>query len=76
NINGTEWDFATDKVSATVELPEGIKPTKVWGYTGRRGEKGKDFRAELTGTGATIAATRPFRARENLTVVLEWPPGL
>ncbi|MDP6207883.1 MAG: DUF2207 domain-containing protein, partial [Roseibacillus sp.] len=76
NINGTEWDFATDKVSATVELPEGIKPTKVWGYTGRRGEEGKDYEAVRTETGATIATNRVLSRRENLSVVLEWPPGL
>jgi hypothetical protein len=76
NVNGTEWEFPADKVSATVVLPEGIKGTKVWGYTGTRGAQGEDYRAEVTETGATIEATRPFRARENLTVVLEWPPGL
>jgi len=76
NVNGTEWGFPAGKVSATVVLPEGIRGTKVWGYTGKRGAKGQDYKAELTGTGATIEATRPFRSKENLTVVLEWPPGL
>ena len=76
NVNGTEWEFPADEVSATVQLPEGIKGTKVWGYTGRRGAQGEDYRAEVTGTGASIEATRPFGARENLTVMLEWPPGL
>jgi len=76
NVNGTEWEFPADKVGATVVLPEGIKGTKVWGYTGTLGAQGEDYRAEVTETGATIEATRPFRARENLTVVLEWPPGL
>ena len=76
NVNGTEWGFPAEKVSATVILPPGIKGTKVWGYTGKLGERGKDYRAELTETGGTIEATRPFRERENLTVVLEWPPQL
>jgi len=76
NVNGTEWEFRVNKVSATVVLPEGIKGTKVWGYTGKRGAKGEDYRGELTETGATIEATRPFGARENLSVFLEWPPGL
>ena len=76
NVNGTEWKFPADKVSATVVLPEGIKGTKVWGYTGKRGAKGEDYTAELTETGATIEATRPFRGKENLSLVLEWPPGL
>jgi hypothetical protein len=70
NVNGTEWEFPADKVSATVVLPEGIKGTKIWGYTGTRGAQGEDYRAEVTETGATIEATRPFRARENLTVML------
>ena len=76
NVNGTEWEFPADEVSATVQLPEGIKGTKVWGYTGKLGEQGEDYEATLTETGATIEATRPFRAKENLTVMLEWPPGL
>ncbi len=76
NVNGTEWEFPADEVSATVQLPEGIKGTKVWGYTGRHGAQGEDYRAEMTGTGASIEATRPFREKENLTVMLEWPPGL
>ncbi len=76
NVNGTEWPFPIDEVSATVQLPEGIKGTKIWGYTGRRGAQGEDYSAEVTGTGASIEATRPFREKENLTVMLEWPPGL
>jgi len=76
NVNGTEWEFPADKVGATVVLPEGIKGPKVWGYTGTRGAQGEDYRAEVTETGATIEATRPFGPKENLTVVLEWPPGL
>ncbi len=76
NVNGTEWPFPADRVSATIQLPEGVSGEKVWGYTGTRGKQGKDYKATLTKTGATIMATRPFRAGENLTVVLEWPPGL
>lgn len=63
-------------MSATVVLPEGIRATKVWGYTGKDGDWGEDYPAKLTETGATIKATRSFQARENLILVLEWPPGL
>ena len=76
NVNGTGWGFPTDKVTATVTLPEGIKGSKVGGSTGKHGEQGKDYKATLTKTEATITATRPFRAGENLSIVLEWPPGL
>ena len=76
NVNGTEWGFPADKVTATVHLPSGIKGTKVGGSTGKLGQQGKDYRAELTETGAKIVAARRFQPKENLTVVLEWPPGL
>ena len=75
NVNGTEWGFPSDKVSATVVLPEGIEPAKVWGYTGKRGEQGEDYRVELNGNTATVEATRAFAPKENLTVVVEWRPG-
>jgi len=76
NVNGTGWSFPIDEMSATVTLPAGIKGTKIRGYTGKLNEKGEDYRAELTETGATIASTRPFDPKENLSLVLEWPPGL
>ena len=76
NVNGTQWPFPASSVSATVLLPEGVRGKKVWGYTGTRGKKGGSYSAVLTPTGATIAATRPLRSRENLSLVLEWPPGL
>lgn len=76
NVNGTGWSFPIDEVSATVALPAGIEGTKIRGYTGKLNEKGEDYRAGLTETGATIAATRPFEPRENLSLVLEWPQGL
>ena len=76
NVNGTEWSFPVDQVSATVTLPQGIEGNNLWGYTGRLGEKGEDYRGELTATGATIEATRPLGPGENLTVALDWSPGL
>lgn len=67
NVNGTEWGFPTDQVSATVVLPEGIEATMVSGSSGKRGEKGKDFEARSSGNMATFAATRGFGPNENLT---------
>ena len=71
NVNGTEWEFPADKVSATIRLPEGIEGSKIWGYTGKLGEQGEDYRGKLTAAGASIEATRKFNARENLSLVLE-----
>ncbi|MDE0596479.1 MAG: DUF2207 domain-containing protein [Roseibacillus sp.] len=76
NVNGTEWAFPIDKVSATVVLPDGIVATKAWGYTGKRGAKGEDYRARIEGKGAQFETTRGLRKKENFTLMLEWPPGL
>lgn len=75
NVNGTEWGFVTDAVSARVVLPEGIEVSRVDGSTGKYGEEGTDFRAESEGKVATFASTRRFGSREGLTIVVEWPPG-
>ena len=58
NVNGTEWGFPTDKVTATVTLPEGIEVTRVDGSTGRHGAKGTDFKAEKKGNTASFSSTR------------------
>jgi len=76
NVNGTEWNFVADKVSAAVTLPDGIEGTKIWGYTGTRGKQEENYIAALTGSGATIETTQRLRKKENLTFALEWPPGL
>ncbi len=75
NVNGTEWGFPSDKVTATVTLPEGLGVTRVDGSTGRYGDTGRAFQAESTGSRATFAATSSFAAKEGLTIVVEWPPG-
>ena len=48
NVNGTEWQFPTDEVTATVTLPAGIKGTEIWGYTGKLNEKGESMCAGLS----------------------------
>ncbi len=47
NENGTGMHFSMEKVSAAVTLPEGIVPETVLqdGYTGKGGEKGRDYRS-------------------------------
>jgi len=76
NVNGTEWGFRIQKMTATVVLPEGIEISKAWGYTGKSGETGEDYTVRIDGNTAAFETTRSFDAGENLTVTVEWSPGL
>ncbi len=76
NVNGTEWEFPTDQVSATVVLPKGLVINRVDGSTGSYGEQGRAFRAEMDLGTATISSTSPMNSKEGLTIVVEWTPGL
>lgn len=76
NVNGTEWAFPIDKVTAVVEWPEGITPTKLWGFTGKMGGKGEAYKAEIKDGKAYYETTRKFGPKENLTIGAEWPRGL
>jgi uncharacterized membrane protein YgcG len=77
NVTGNGWDFPIDRVTARVELPEGIPATgiKLEGYTGPQGAKGQDYTAQLQASGPLFATTRRLGAREGLTIVAMWPKG-
>jgi uncharacterized membrane protein YgcG len=76
NVNGTEWGFPADVVKARMVLPDGIAISNAWAFTGKRGERGNDCRAGIHGNTADFETTRPFAPKENLTIVVEWPPRL
>ncbi|MBM4038459.1 MAG: DUF2207 domain-containing protein, partial [Planctomycetes bacterium] len=78
NVNGTEWDFPIDKVSATITLPPGGKLYKdlINGFTGAAGEKGKDYKAKrLPDDRIFFETTRAFDVGENLTIVVPLDKG-
>ena len=78
NVNGTQWKLPILNVSATVALPKGISAKKIHveGYTGRLGEKGQNYKAEVDASGeAFFETTKGFRAQECFTIVVTWPKG-
>lgn len=75
NATGTAWGFPINRATATVRLPEGALVERVTGYTGPQGARGQDFVSSFSGTVAEFEATRAFRPREGLTVVVAWPKG-
>lgn len=78
NVTGNDWAFPIDAATCTVHLLAGILASelKPEGYTGPRGARGADYRAEVDPDGAVrFAATRPLAIGEGLTVVVAWPKG-
>ncbi|HEV7456607.1 MAG TPA: DUF2207 domain-containing protein [Roseococcus sp.] len=77
NVNGTEWVFPTLRVTAEVLLPERSTVLQHAAYTGRAGERGRDFRVTRPGPRRiAFATTRPLAAGENLTIAVAFPAGV
>ena len=73
-INGTEWGLPFAKVSAEVELPEGIKGEDVrisGGIGPGSSESNGGCKVTLKQGGATIVATRPLGRGETLQLEME-----
>ena len=75
NVNGNGWTFAFDQISAEVQLPT-IVQMKLEAYTGRFGERGRDYEAEVLDGKAIFRGTRPLRPGEGLTIVVSFPKGI
>ena len=76
NINGTDWVFPIERISAAIHLPAGAEVLQYDGYTGYEGDAGKDFEVEQGNGVISFASTRPFGAYENMTVAVAWPKGI
>jgi hypothetical protein len=83
NVTGNGWDFAIEKVSATVHLPwsesESVarRALRLDGYTGSQGSTEKTFHTDVDSHGNPVfVSSRPFDPGEGLTIVVEWPKGL
>ncbi len=78
NVTGNEWAFPIARVSASVALPAGVPVAAIHAeaYTGPRGAKGQDYRAEVDDDGIShFQTTRPLKLHEGLTLVVTWPKG-
>lgn len=78
NVTGLGWVFPIDRATATVVLPPQIhdSPTKLGGYTGAEGERGKTFTATRDADGNPYFETQNLRPHQGLTIVVSWPKGL
>jgi hypothetical protein len=79
NVTGTGWDFAIDRASAEVRLPEPVaaEDLRIDLYTGAQGTQGRDARAEVPAPGLVrVATTAPLGPREGLTIAVGFPKGI
>lgn len=78
NVTGNDWDFPINKASARVTLPDNITADKIQveGYTGKQGDKGSDYYAEVRGDSqAFFETTRRLPRKHGLTIVAAFPKG-
>lgn len=76
NVNGNGWQFPVRQISATVELPDGVRPTQTDFFTGGEGDEGKDARVTVEGNVAQFETTRPLGANQGLTILVGIPKGV
>ena len=79
NAIGTGWNFAIERGSVEVRLPEAVPIERMAaeGYTGPQGARGSAYAATLTAPGvARWELTAPLSAHEGLTIVLSFPKGV
>lgn len=78
NVTGQDWSFPIDQVRAKVFLPDEIPEEEIHlnAFTGREGERGQSYEAQLdAGGNPTFATTRSLEAEEGLSIAVEFPTG-
>jgi len=78
NVTGNGWTFVIDHAQARVTLPRAVAAAQLAaeGYTGTRGARGADYRAQVFDGGGEFETTRPLAPGEGLTIVLAFPKGV
>lgn len=73
NINGHDWAYPMERVTATVRLPPGARARRFQVVTGGLGGQGKDATAKQAQPGIlTFESKRAFEAREGMSVFIDW----
>ena len=79
NVNGTEWGFPINKISAVVTLPKKVPQSdlKIDGYTGPKGAKGKDYRSWVDEEERIhFETTKPMPPETGLTIAVGFPKNI
>jgi uncharacterized membrane protein YgcG len=86
NVTGNGWEFPIEHASATVHLPgnaapvasesTGAVPGGMKAYTGRAGQRGTRYVANIVDGNAHFETTKPMLPGEGLTIVVQWAKGV
>ena len=77
NVTGNGWAFPILQASARVQLPQGARIGRVYGYTGASGEQGAGYRvAEQTENSLLLETTEPLPPQQGFTLALDWQAGI
>lgn len=80
NVNGTEWSFPTESLSATIHFPRAVAPASVLvtAFTGTHGATGTNYEImPVRPNGTVVVRTqRPLPPKSNLTVQVRFPKGI
>lgn len=77
NVTGNDWDFPILKAQANITLPEGSKILQYSAYTGKQGDKEKNYSVKQPNDRQIIFdLTQPLPTDQGLTVAVAWPTGI
>lgn len=76
NVNGTDWDFPVEKISANIHLPKGADILQNSCYTGIEGSKEKKCNVNQISSTEIRFTANDLDSRENLTVAVGFNAGV
>lgn len=75
NVNGTDWDFIVEKISAQIQLPSGASTIQTSCYTGPYGSTAQNCRYEIKGDEVYFETTET-KLGDNLSIAVGFTPGI
>ncbi len=76
NVNGLDWDFPVDKISAKVTLPANVKILQNACYTGTSGSKESNCSSKEIDSHTIEWNAENLNAKENLTIAVGFNKGV
>lgn len=76
NVNGAEWGFDIENISAKVNLPQGANILQNACYTGAIGGKESNCSGKVVGDQSIEWTGNPLAAHENLTIAVGFTKGV
>lgn len=76
NVNGTDWDFPIENISANIHLPRGADLLQNSCYTGVEGSKDKNCTVNQISSTEIRFSANNLASRENLTIAVGFKAGI